>query len=74
MEKLDQITKDTCVEKILALRNSYVDEFHEHCRVCNEPCERYKPISRTQINFRQGALAIYNSWYQNISIRGLPTE
>jgi hypothetical protein len=74
METIEQITKDTCVEKVKAMRGGYIDEFHEHCRSCTEQCDHYKPISRAQFNIKQGVYAMYNFWYHNISIRGMPTE
>jgi|GEM_PF-4719219 len=71
---LDKITSETCVNQAKALRLSYCSEHEGRCRVCNDynSCPDYKPLSATQISFRRGALAVYNFWYQNISIRGLP--
>ena len=78
MEKLEQITKDTCATKVQVMRMAYVSEDLERCKNCTgnyyETCERYKPVSRTQIAFRRGANAIYSFWLNNISIKGLPHE
>jgi hypothetical protein len=54
--KLEQlINKNTCVNKIRAMRMSYVPKEMEKCRngCPNSPeCENYKPVGRTQERYR----------------------
>jgi hypothetical protein len=76
MEKLEQITEYTCVHKIKVMKQLTCNEQEEKYRVCNDysSCISYRPIKSSQMPFKRGMLAIYNFWYQNVSIRGLPTE
>jgi hypothetical protein len=50
-----------CIEKVKVMRMAYVNKEAERCKsVCsgfNEDCEFYKPVSRTDLPFRQGAYA-----------------
>ena len=76
MEKLEQITKDVCLKKLKVLRNITFTEEEEKCKHCNN-YERtcYTPLKENErFGIRRGALAIYNFWYQNISIKSIPTE
>jgi hypothetical protein len=56
---LEQITGYTCANKIKVLRNAYVSESDYKCMNCDsyELCDRYKPVSKTQIPIRRGVLA-----------------
>jgi hypothetical protein len=75
MENLEQITKDTCQYKVQVMKLNYVSEELMKCRNCIGTyyvnCERYKPINKSQIPIKKGVIALYNFWYNNISIRGL---
>lgn len=59
MERIEEITGETCMMKVYALRISYVDDLHEHCRTCKDDYLQpyYKPMKNSQIPFRQGRLA-----------------
>lgn len=55
MITLTQITQDTCVNEITALRNRYLTRFQEqHCRECKgdyDNCSRYRAIRNTGMRF-----------------------
>jgi len=79
MEQLEQITEETCIFKIQAMRLTYVSEQQEKCRsVCSgkfyESCEKYKPISKVSSPIRRGATALYSFWLNNISLKSLTQE
>ena len=76
MKQLEQITRDVCVMKLKVMRNIVFTEDEEKCQHCvdyNKSC--YIPLRDVQrYGIRRGINAVYNFWYHNISIRGMPTE
>lgn len=53
--EMPTITEDTCVEQYRAHTESYIDDMHEHCRVCHTPnqCpyDSFKPLKNTQLRW-----------------------
>jgi hypothetical protein len=57
--KLVNLTEDTCINKILAVKNPRIDGLYEQCREQCEIdfygfCPYYKPVSVTEVPIRQG--------------------
>lgn len=79
-QPLENITRETCVYKVQALRLTYATEQMEKCRSCPGEyyvsCERYRPMKNTQVPMRTGSLRImFKRFYDSfISLDSLPHE
>lgn len=75
MENLEQLS-NVCAKKLKVMRNIVYTEEEEKCRHCsNYERSCYIPLRENERHgIRRGALAVYNFWYNNISIRSIPTE
>ncbi len=43
---IEQITKQTCINKIRAMRSAVATEEDIRHRNCSTPCDNYKPVSQ----------------------------
>ena len=61
MEQLEQITDETCVNKVRVMRQPFVldcDLIHRNCLGLNKQCENYKPVRNSGL--RYAYLNLYN--------------
>ena len=63
--QLEQIDQETCVRRIRALKSRVLTDEEERCRNCNREyelsCNRYLPVSRTELAFRKGYNAVLSN-------------
>ncbi len=56
-----EITGETCIDKIYAMRSRCVTEREYQCRHCNNDkqyeCPRYRPANKTSVPIRRGIFA-----------------